>query len=328
MERDAYERKVRQELETYHDRTNIHDLPKIFHYWLDRHLKPLFEAAGIVGVEDFFASHLHRSAQRTGSAHPRFLSLGAGNCDTEVTVAALLRDRGCEGFVVECLELNPAMLERGRQLARERGVSEHMKFTEADFNRWTANAFYDGVMANQSLHHVTELEHLFEQVRWSLHTRAWFVISDIIGRNGHQRWPESLEIVQRFWQELPAPMRYNLLLQRHEERYDNWDCSAEGFEGIRAQDILPLLLRDFHCDKFVAFGSAIDIFVDRAFGHHFDPERAWDRDFIDRVHQADEAGFAAGTLTPTHMFGVFAREPVESTYIARGLGPVQSVRRD
>jgi SAM-dependent methyltransferase len=326
MPQSEYERKIRQELETYQDKTTVHDLPAIFHYWFNRHVGPLCRQAGILGVEEYFASHLLQSAAHTGSARPRFLSVGSGNCDTEVAVAVLLRQRGCRDFTVECLEINPAMLQRGRQMAAEQQVEPHLRFTEADFNTWTAGSFYDGVMANQSLHHVTALEHLFDQLKWALHTGARFVISDVIGRNGHQRWPESLEIVQRFWRELPAGHRYNRLLQRHEETYDNWDCSAEGFEGVRAQDILPLLLREFHYEKFVAFGSAIDVFVDRAFGHHFDPASQTDRDFIDRVHQADEDGFASRTLTPTHMFGVFAREPVASPHVARGLTPEAAVR--
>ena len=321
-----YQQKLQQELATYEQRIDIHDLPAIFHYWFHKHITPICEPAGISGIDEFFASHLLSSSTCTGTARPRFLSLGSGNCDTEVGVARLLRQRGCERFTIECLELNPAMLQRGKDMAAEHGVAEFMRFTEADFNSWVASTFYDGVMANQSLHHVTALEHLFDQVKWGLHRKARLVISDVIGRNGHLRWPESLAIVHRFWNELPKRNKFNLLLQRHEELYDNWDCSLEGFEGIRAQDILPLLLERFHCEKFVAFGSAIDVFVDRAFGHHFDPEREADRDFIDRVHRADEDGFADGTLTPTHMFGVFAAEEVAQPFFARGLTPAAAIR--
>jgi SAM-dependent methyltransferase len=321
-----YEKKIQQELATYERRIDIHDLPAIFHYWFHKHIQPMCEPAGVLGVDDFFASHLLYSSTCTATARPRFLSIGSGNCDTEVGVATLLRQRGCEGFIIECLELNPAMLQRGKVMASEQGVLEFMRFTEADFNSWVAPTFYDGVMANQSLHHVTALEHLFDQVKWCLHSNARVVISDVIGRNGHLRWPESLAIVHRFWKELPKRYKFNVLLQRHEELYDNWDCSLEGFEGIRAQDILGLLLSRFHCEKFIAFGSAIDVFVDRAFGHHFDPANAADREFIDRVHRADEDGFARGTLTPTHMFAVFTGEAVPEPYFARGLTPTAAIR--
>ena len=80
----------------------------------------------------------------------------------------------------------------------------------------------------------------------------------MIGRNGHQLWPEALEIVHEFWRQLPERYRYNRALKRYEELYENWDCSLESFEGIRAQDILPLLLEYFHFQLFVGCGNVID----------------------------------------------------------------------
>lgn len=186
---------------------------------------------------------------------------------------------------------------------------------------------YDGVMANQSLHHVTHLEHLFDQVKHGLHADGSFVISDMIGRNGHQRWPESLDIVNKFWKELPNSYKFNVLLNRFEKEYDNWDCSKEGFEGIRAQDVLPLLLQRFKCEKFVGFGSAIDIFVDRCFGHNFNPKSEWDQELIDRVHALDEDGLKSGKLTPTHMVAVFVKELKVTPFYFRGLEPALSIRQ-
>jgi hypothetical protein len=111
-----------------------------------------------------------------------------------------------------------------------------------------------------------------------------------------------------------------------EKKYDNWDCSKEGFEGIRAQDVLPLLLQRFQSEKFIGFGSAIDIFIDRCFGHNFNRESEWDRDLIDRVHSEDEAGLKSGKLTPTHMMAVFVKKLNCPPYISRGIEPVCSVR--
>ena len=182
-------------------------------------------------------------------------------------------------------------------------------------------------MANHSLHHVTNLEHLFNQINNSIHTDGSFVISDMIGRNGHQRWPESMEIVNKYWKELPESYKYNALLNRQEAEYENWDCSKEGFEGIRAQDILPLLMEHFKCEKFIGFGSAIDIFVDRCFGYNFNMKSELDLEFIDRVHAEDEAGLKSGKLTPTHMIAVFAKTMRVSPFYSRGIEPISSVRR-
>lgn len=322
----AYLAKMQQEQERYRDVLDVNALPPIFHYWAHTHLRPMFEEFGVNHPDDWFVRHLLEGARRTGAGRPAFVSIGAGNCDTEVRVAKLLREAGLQDFVIECVDINQAMLDRGRQMAEEHGVAGNLEFLESDFNYWRANRAYDAIMANQSLHHVVNLEGLFDEVRRALHPQGIFVVSDIIGRNGHQRWPEALEALHRFWQELPQGYRYNHLLRRHEESYDNWDCSAEGFEGIRAQDILPLLLERFQFYRSIAFGNVIDPLIDRGFGHNFDADAPWDRDFIDRVHAFDEQSFRDGTLKPTHLFAAMTvGEPPAREY-SRGLAPESCVR--
>jgi SAM-dependent methyltransferase len=186
------------------------------------------------------------------------------------------------------------MLERGRMAAAKDGIAGHLNFVLADFNEWNPRHEYDAVIANQSLHHVFKLEDLLAQIGSSLKPHGSFVVSDMIGRNGHQRWPEALEIVRQFWRKLPPSYRFNRQLQRYEELYENWDCVGEGFEGIRSQDILPLLLEYFHFQLFAGFANVIDPFIDRAFGYNFDPEKDWDRSIIDRVHQRDREEIVSG----------------------------------
>jgi len=318
---DEYRKKVQQELAIYEKQVNVHDLPDIYHYWSNKYLAPIFRDAGFSTIAEFFSSNLLVAAARTCCTKAYFVSVGAGNCDLEVSIAKNLLQAGLSEFILECLEINPVMLERGRQIAKENGVLDKMIFVEADFNTWRASREYHGVMANQSLHHVTQLENLFDQVRNALHRDGSFVISDMIGRNGHQRWPEALDMVQRYWKELPDTKKYNHLLNRFEAEYDNWDCSKEGFEGIRAEDILPLLVQRFECEKFIGFGNVIDIFVDRCFGHNYSRESEEDKALIDKVHAEDEAGFASGTLTPTHMMAIFCKTLHCEPFYSRGIKP-------
>jgi len=323
----AYDQRVSEEQKSYADQIHVHDLPPIASYWSNRYVRPMVEEFGFNMPEELFAKYLAVVAP-TADGPSVFLSLGAGNCDTEVRTVQLMKDKGLTDFTIECMELNPRMLERGRALAEQAGVSDHLAFIEADFNAWTAGRQYKAVIANQVLHHVLELEHLFAEVKRALHPAGLFLTGDMIGRNGHQRWPEALEQVQRFWRELPAEYRWNRLLNRFEEEYINHDCSDEGFEGIRAQDILPLLLKDFDFHLFVPFANVIDPFVDRCFGHNFDANGAWDRGFIDRVHAFDEQAILDGTLTPTHMYAVLAPTPCREHLYSRGLAPERCVRRE
>ena len=323
----GYQERLADERTIFADQVNVHELPPIAHYWGDKYIRPMVEVFGFKSAEELFAKYLALAARRAGGS-PVFLSLGAGNCDAEIRTSQLLRDAGLTDFVIECLELNPRMIERGREMATQSGIQEHLSFVEADFNHWRPSKEYAAIIANQVLHHMVELEHLFAEIKRVLHPAGFLVTGDMIGRNGHQRWPEALNHVQKFWRELPVEYRWNRMLKRYEDEFINHDCSVEGFEGIRAQDVLPLLLRYFDFHLFVPFANITDVFVDRSFGHNFDAKAAWDRAFIDRVHAFDEQAIQCGSLTPTHMYAALTPGPATEHLFSRGLTPERCVRPD
>lgn len=321
-----YERRKAREIEHFSDQVNVHELPEIFHYWSNKYLLPMFQPFGFNSPDDFFLVYLRRIAEARQSEPLRFVSLGAGNGDMEVTLAGRLRELGIENFVLECGDINETMLERGREMARGAGVSDLMRFEIADFNQWRPRKPYDAVIANQCLHHVVELEDLFKSIRRNLRPDGYFLTSDMIGRNGHMRWPEALEMVNHFWKELPERYKYNQQLKRLETEYQNHDCSTESFEGIRAQDILPLLNDHFHFELFVGFANVIDLFVDRSFGHNFDADSEEDRAFIDRVHAEDVVALENGVVKPTHMIAAMTTTDTGKSAFWSNLSPEFSIR--
>lgn len=322
-----YEDRVAHEQAVFQNRLKVHDLPDIFHYWSNRYVRPKLETFGFSNPYDFFRVQIEEKCKLSGRDQVRIVSLGSGNCDMEVNLAAKLRERSVSNFEIECLDLNQAMLDRGYEDAKQRGLTSHVTFSKGDFNDWHPRDCYDVAIAHQSLHHVLNLEGLFTSIESGLRDDGLFLTSDMIGRNGHLRWPEALVIVHEFWRELPEPYRFNQQLKRHEELYENWDCSTHGFEGIRAQDILPLLVNRFHFHLFIAFGNVIDPFVDRAFGHNFNAKGEWDRNFIDRVHARDEAEMLAGNIKPTHMLAVMGKHPVAAPKFHPPLSPEFCIRR-
>jgi SAM-dependent methyltransferase len=321
-----YAERLVEEERFYSACETVNDLPGIFHYWSDKYIRPKLEQLGASHPEDFFAKRLEMAYQKSRRQNRVFLSIGAGNCDTETRLAQWLKQNGCTEFSIECLEMNKQMLARGSACAQAAGVAEHLDMVSGDFNTWQPTKSYDAVIANQSLHHVLNLEGLFRGIAQSLEPTGQFLTSDIMGRNGHMRWPEALAIVQEYWRELPAKYRYNNLLRRLEESYQNWDCSTEGFEGIRAQEILPLLIEHFSFDEFLGFANVIDPFVDRAIGPNFDAGRRWDCEFIDRVHARDEIELAAGHVKPTHIIAALCVGRSGENRTFGGMTPESCVR--
>ncbi|HEX5051171.1 MAG TPA: class I SAM-dependent methyltransferase [Planctomycetota bacterium] len=304
-----------------------HEVPRIFHHWEHTHVQPLLHELGVWDAATLFGHHLRDGAARTGNATPRFLSLGAGDCQLELTLAKAFVKGGLRTFTIDCVEPDLLLRGRARASALAQGLEQHVVGVAADLNTWSARHRYDGVMANGSLHRVVRLERLLDGVQKVMADGAWFVVRARIGRNGHLRWPEALAEVHQLWQDLPPSHRWDHHLRRSQQTFTDWDNSRIGDDGVRAQDVLPELLERFSMPLFAGFGNLIDVFVGTAFGPNFSPESAWDRDFIASVHERDEELLTAGRLTPTHMFAVMARgaEPVRAQ--ARGLRPEQCVRQ-
>jgi SAM-dependent methyltransferase len=321
---EDHDARIAAEVELFRN-MDLNALPEIHSYWANKHLiGHLAEAFGVGGIFEVFAQELRASVEATGN--PLIISIGAGDAEIEVETAAKMIAGGFTGFYFECLELSPFLMERGNARVKERGLERHLSFTETNLANWRPERKFGAAFANQSLHHIEALEHVFDMIRQGLEPQGSFVAADMIGRNGHMRWPEALAIINALWTVIPDHWKQNRPMVRFEETFVNHDCSTVGFEGVRAQDILPLLLDRFHFHRFAAWGGILDPFVDRVFGHNLSSENSFDRKFIDTMWEANQALIRLGVLTPTQMVAVMKKEkgPLVS---AAGLDPAKCVWR-
>ncbi len=323
----SYGEKIQEEIGIYEKVEIVHALPAIFHYWSHNYNRPKLESLGFSSLNDFYTGYIAQITNLSPEKTCEILSVGSGNCDAEVALAELLLEMDIDNFTFSCLDLNPHMLERGKQLAAERQLLPRFRFIKTDINGWQANQQYQIIIANQSLHHFIDLEILFEKIYASLDDKGFFLSNDIIGRNGHMRWPEALERVHALWSLLEDRHKWNHQLNRFESVYVNWDCSAQGgFEGIRAQDILPLLVKRFKFHLFLGFSNVINVFVDRGFGPNFDVENSFDCRFIDFVNQLDDYYIEQGKLKPTQMIAAMTKTEIAPIKVYRNLTPEFCVR--
>lgn len=308
-----YEKRVKNETSRFDQVEEVNELPPIFHYWSNRYLRPKLEEYGFSHPDGFFAFYA-KKALKAQQGKVRILSIGSGNCDTEVRLAKTLNGEGFDDFIIDCMDINQTMFARGLKLAEAEGVCQHLQFLQADFNRWQNEYSYGLIMANQSLHHVMALEHLFTQIQQAMTADSYFITSDMIGRNGHKRWPEALKVLKPIWRDMPGRYSYNHVFKRTEKRYINHDCSTEAFEGIRAQDILPLLVERFDFELCIPFANLVTVFIDRTFGSNFDINNPEDLAFIDAIHSIDEEAFKNGTFKPTQMLAAMRLKGVMSKH--------------
>lgn len=306
----TYAEKVQRQIDQYCDVgqernvADIQELPDIFHYWSNKYVLPLIiDILGVFNVFELYSKYFAECLTELPDTNT-LLSVGCGDCSFEVGVAQDLINKGMSNFVFECLDISPLLVAKSRERVASLGLEAHFTITEVDLNVWVPQKIYCGIMAHQSLHHVVELERLLNSIRRALHMDGVFITSDMIGRNGHMRWPEALEIVNAIWAFMPDRFKHNRLLKRFEETYHNHDCSKDGFEGIRSQDILPLLVKTFHFERFVAYGNIPDVFIERCFGHNFSPDDPKDIAFVDFLELLNRLLIDSGYIKPTMMFAV------------------------
>ncbi len=326
----SYKKKILEENEKFNKRIdqaiNIHDLPEISHYYSQKYKKPNLEKFNILNIWDFFAKPIRKLANQDINRKITIASLGSRTCEVEIEIINFLLKGDVSNTEIHCYDLNEKMLEIGRNYTEKQGISKYFKFILTDINSIKFNQTYDVFIANHSLHHFLELEHIFENIRKSMHQESYFIVNDMIGRNGHMRWPEHLSLINDLWNYLPYDYRYNTLLKRYEEKLENWDCSKEGFEGIRAQDILPLLTIHFNFEFFYAFGGIIDVFVGRKFGHHFNLQDSWDLNFIDYVANLNNKLLLKKYIKPTQLLAYLTiKQPTEQIYV-NNLSPFECIR--
>lgn len=323
---NRYQQKVQEQLDQYKEVSQMHVFSDIHRYWSQRFVRPR--------LEQVFYTHNHIEVYANAFLIPRasneqqrrYLSIGCGDGEVELSVVQYALNQGHTNFVIECMDISPYQLQRLIDKAKGADLEKYVEPIQVDINTWTADKMYDGIMAHHSLHHVVELEHLFDVIYECIKPDAAFVTYDMIGRNGHMRWPESLEILEHFWEMLPDRYKYNHQLKRIDYKFVNHDCSIKGFEGVRSQDILPLMLKRFQFERFLGYGGLTDPFVGRGYGPNFSADKPEDRAIIDLMELLNDLLIDAGYLKPTKMAATLRTVPPERRFYFGRRTPESCVR--
>jgi SAM-dependent methyltransferase len=230
------------------------------------------------------------------------LSLGAGACGIEISFA-----RRIHSARITCVDVNSTLLEQARAKASAEG--REMRFETADLNTIELPAAaYDVVFCHAALHHVIQLEHLFEQIRRTLRPGGELIVVDVITPNGYRMRPATRAIVNTLWPAIPPRFRINHTAYSEPRLdLDVWeaDTSAMSMECIRSQDILPLLQVNFETRHFVPYYSISRRFFDTMYGPNYELTNRLDRTIFEFIWELDQHYIGTGELEPETFFGMY-----------------------
>lgn len=298
----AYQRHLAQEVEQYehvhsdtHDESLVEPAPPS---WLDmqgRAARRVREATG----DDMQGHVVTRLRARAGM---RMLSLGSGPGGLELAFA-----RDVPAAEIVCKDLNAGLLDRGRAQADAEGLA--VTFEQADLNLIELpGAEFDLVFCHASLHHLLELEHVFEQIKRTLRPAGELIVIDVVTRHGYRMWPETRKVVDGIWKTLPPRYRVNHTayhVKMEDRAIFEADTRSSGMECIRSEDILPLLAKEFETVAYVPYHSLCRRFFDTMYGPNYDLDRPLDRAILDWIWQLDCHYLDTGVLKPETFFGIY-----------------------
>ena len=209
----------------------------------------------------------------------RILSLCSGAAGIE---RQILVNAGCP-VEITLFDLNENLM---RQATAALSSVAQISGVLGDVNAISAQQFgniaFDIVMFVSGLHHVVEIEHVLETVMELLVPNGEFwIVGEAIGRNGNQLWPEALDAANRIFSRLPDRLRRNASTGKVDSTVPETDFSANSFEGIRSEEIEPLLLRYFDPLEMYRKNCFLWRLVNPDYFNNYDLNNQGDRHIVD-----------------------------------------------
>jgi SAM-dependent methyltransferase len=116
-------------------------------------------------------------------------------------------------------------------------------------------------VANDVLHHITNLEDLYARIEQALEPAGKFLFNEYVGPNRFQYTDAQMDFVNQYFRLLPDSFRLDpfaghLLWRR--ERPDPEQVEKEDrTEAVRSEDVLPLARRLFRAEKEYSYGGGL-----------------------------------------------------------------------
>jgi SAM-dependent methyltransferase len=227
----------------------------------------------------------------------RILSLGSGYCGHEIDWARKLNSP----YIITCTDINDQPFNLAREIANRENLCLEFDIEDLNFIQIKPGHF-DAIFAHAALHHVINLEHLFAEIAAGLSPLGIFHLVEVVGMNRKLIWDDNEKFANALLDLIPDQITRKVRL--------NVPRATTGMEGIRQEEILPLLRKNF-CPVFELRHGAFMRFVctHPDLGRQFDPSDVAVKPFLDFLIDCDNSAVEHGVLRPLEIWGVYHATP-------------------
>jgi SAM-dependent methyltransferase len=201
-------------------------------------------SSGSSNILEWFAKNFANS-----KPFDKGLSLG---CGTGVAERQAIYAGLC--LFMDGIDISPASVEVARHEALKAGLGDRLRYHVSNLNSIKLpERHYDFALCVGSLHHIENLEHIFNELRNSLKPCAYMLINEYVGPSRLQWTEKQLEILNRVWEIMPPEYRKaGPLSPVNKEELTKVDPS----EAVRSSEIAPLLYNYFEIIEHIEYGGS------------------------------------------------------------------------
>jgi SAM-dependent methyltransferase len=198
----------------------------------------------------------------------------------------------CEYF--DAYDVSPGAIATAEAEARKRQLEQRIRYFCADLNKVTFEPErYDMCFAGAILHHISDLEHLLDQVRTALRPGGLFVVIEYVGPPRFQ-WSDNVEgLMNRILVTIPKSHRVSLkdgvTVKGKVVRPSVEDViKVDPSEAVRSQDIPGLISKNFEILYRADFGGTLLQFVLADIAGNFESNDEKDMALLDMIMVFEE----------------------------------------
>jgi SAM-dependent methyltransferase len=185
----------------------------------------------------------------------RALVIGCGSGWLERALAG----RGRFRSILAC-DFAPNSVDQARAQAQRAGL-DSIDYRVVDLENEPLGGPYDAIFANDVLHHITNLEHLYGRIGEALEPRGRVIFNEYVGPNRFQYSDEQMDIVNRYFRLLPDPLRFDhvtgqVLWKRERPSREKLE-EEDPTEAVRSEEVVPLARRFFRTEKEYPYGGGL-----------------------------------------------------------------------
>ncbi len=273
----------------------------VFRYWRDSEIEKHHPDEATTSVDLLFYGHVAAACKARPDDTIHLWSLGGGDTQIEVRIAALLKEGQLTNYLFHILDSQPKRLKKQRtMIVNGLELQERLEIHEGELENWPADAPCDFVIADGSISSAKDPEALLDRIKRACGADGLLMLTDRIGDSAPL--PEAATgAVNGIFETLTERQRKNKIEGATDDAFIDRREAADDSQTTR---MVALLEDRFSFEVKLTAGNLIDTLTGPEYGPNFRVKEPEDCAIVDRLAALDQEFMSSENLEPRFLVAV------------------------